>query len=766
MKGILLDVGYDDIEEGKVALQLTVKTAKGIEVLSEKNFEPYFYLATKSPKEAIESLAGAKHIEVMPENLLKVFAHQPRQVNELREKAKQYGQIREFDIPFIQRYLIDKGIQPMKMQEWGEKDGSVETKPLQEKPPEITRAAFDLETYNADGMSDPKKDKILMISVVSKEKKVFTWKKCDLPFVEVLEDEKAMIERFFEYITDFDVLYTYNGDNFDLPYLKERIKGLEIEDAPKITLRAGQRGQKAIMRSHVHLDAYKGMRFLATIGALRLPRYTLEDVFKEFTGEEKKDVEGKNIYKIWDSGDIEDLCEYCKQDSEACYFLGEKMLSLYKEFSKLINQTLFDVSRMSSGQIVELLLLKESFERKEIAPNRPGEGEVKKRFMQPIQGAFVKEPESGLHDGIAIMDFKGLYPSIIISHNISPDTLNCTCCRKPVKAPTGAKFCTKKKGIIPDMLQKVVDKRMETKQRMKQAEAEEYERLYNQQLALKIIANSTYGYMLFARARWYNRSCGESVTAWGRQYVHDAIDKAEKAGFKVIYGDTDSVFLVMGKKSDEHVIAFLKEYNKSLPEAMELELEGFYTRGIFVTKKTGGAAKKRYALIRRDGAVEITGLEFVRSDWSPLAKKTQEKVIRAVLENRVEDAKKTVSEVIANVREGKVPLEEFVVYTTLKRKIEKYEAIGPHVKAAMRLRDSGERVGKGTSFGYVITRGAGKNIGDRAYPIGLVGKREPDAEYYIGHQILPAVMKILRELGINEDDLKLGGKQKSIGDFF
>lgn len=282
-----------------------------------------------------------------------------------------------------------------------------------------------------------------------------------------------------------------------------------------------------------------------------------------------------------------------------------------------------------------------------------------------------------------------------------------------------------------------------------------------EQQALKIIANATYGYLLYARARWYNRECGEAVTSWGRQYVKDAIKKAEDAGFTALYGDTDSVFLKRGSRDKDDVIKFLENYNKNLPEAMQLELEGFYPRGIFVTKREGGAAKKRYALIRDDGQIEIKGLEFVRSDWSAIAKKTQEKVIRAVLENKVEEAKNTVAEIIEKMRKGKVPIEDFVIYTQLKRPIDKYEAIGPHVRAAQRIQESGERVFTGMTIGYVVTRGAG-NIGDRSYPLQLIANREPDPEYYIDHQILPAVMKILAELGIKEEDLKLGGKQSSL----
>ena len=98
--------------------------------------------------------------------------------------------------------------------------------------------------------------------------------------------------------------------------------------------------------------------------------------------------------------------------------------------------------------------------------------------------------------------------------------------------------------------------------------------------------------------RWYSRECGESVTAWGRHFIQDTIEKAEKAGFEVLYGDTDSIFLLRGKKSKEDALAFMKKINGELPGDMELELEGFYPRGVFVTKKVGADGDGREEKIR------------------------------------------------------------------------------------------------------------------------------------------------------------------------
>ena len=125
-------------------------------------------------------------------------------------------------------------------------------------------------------------------------------------------------------------------------------------------------------------------------------------------------------------------------------------------------------------------------------------------------------------------------------------------------------------------------------------ESAEYKALDGRQWGLKILANSFYGYLLYARSRWYSRKGGEATTAWARQYIHETIDHAEAAGFRVLYADTDSLFLEYGSKGEPAVRDFQKSINASLPERMELELQEFYPRVVFGAKKQrANGAKKQ-----------------------------------------------------------------------------------------------------------------------------------------------------------------------------
>ena len=280
--------------------------------------------------------------------------------------------------------------------------------------------------------------------------------------------------------------------------------------------------------------------------------------------------------------------------------------------------------------------------------------------------------------------------------------------------------------------------------------------------ALKILANSFYGYLGYARSRWYSRECAGSVTSLERTYILSTIDAAEKAGFKVLYSDTDSTFLIMGDKSRDDVLSFLTNFNSTLPKAMELELEDFYTRGVFVGKRagTGAGAKKKYALLSRSGRIKIKGFELVRRDWSHIARQTQKAVLETILkEGSKKKALDIVKKVIDDLKECRVPIKDLVIYTRLRKGIDSYDSKSPELAAVQKAIKIGFKTREeleGATIGYVITK-HGSTISEKAQLEDLA--KDYDADYYIGHQVVPATLKILKELGVKEEELKSGGEQ-------
>jgi DNA polymerase I len=194
-------------------------------------------------------------------------------------------------------------------------------------------------------------------------------------------------------------------------------------------------------------------------------------------------------------------------------------------------------------------------------------------------------------------------------------------------------------------------------------------------------------------------------------------------------------------------------------------VDGYYKRGIFVTKrnKEGGAAKKRYALLDEKNELKIVGFEYVRRDWCNIAKETQREVIDLVLkEGNPTKAAAYIKEVIKKLKEGKVPKKDLAIVTILRRKVDKYDAKEPHVLAAKKAIEKGAEIGVGSVLSYVITKN-GKTISDKAELEEFVKEGDYDADYYINNQVLPAVLKIIQELGYSEEDLVHGGKQTGLG---
>ena len=768
----LLDATYKT-EDDKPVIELFYPAAKkggDKDIRTIKDFKPYLFAVPKgSAQDLLKEIDSEGFPQVAKLNIVKrtdmsheldvveVIVKHPRNVPEIRTKIadlKSCKETREDDIRFVQRYIIDAGLVPMK--------GARNDK--------LRIAAFDMETVQRGGKNVPI---IISYSDSTGLRRVWNYKHDSKnSIVEKLDDEKAIIRALVDTIRKqgIDLLVTYNGDNFDFPILNERSEALNTPlnmGAADYRLKLERRGMDMAARvtGRPHIDLYPVCRRM-----FHLPRYTLEDVHQALFDEEKLDIEVEKMAGWWDSGENVDLVlDYAISDTDSCLRIAMEVLPTQYELAQLIRQPIFEVSRMGTGNAIEWLLLKLAHDKKILVPAKPDDREYARRRRDTYEGAYVVEPKKGIHDNILVFDFRSLYPSIIIAHNIDASTINCDCCEKDVHvSPIGAKFCKKRKGLIPELLDDILKSRARTKLEMKKLIAEKGDKtriksLDARQQALKILANSAYGYMGFSRARWYNNDCASSVAAWGREYIKDTIKTAEGEGYKVVYGDTDSLMLSISgppdkKKMEQVRKDLLGKINSKLPSAMELEFEGYYPRGVFVTKK-------RYALIDSDKRLTIKGLETRRRDWATIAKRTQESVLDTILwENNPQKAAEIVTSVVQELREGKVPLKDLIIHTQLTKPVGEYENVGPHVMAAKKAQKRGKKVKPGDVIQYIVTK-KGSSISDKAEMLAFVGENDYDAEYYVNNQVLPAVMRILEALGYQEEELKGLGRQMTLGGF-
>lgn len=809
-----LDVTYK-VRDNKSEIFIFGRAVDGKSIcIVDDSFLPYFWVLLKKG-ESIDSFrkyaeglvekenddvlkvekTDVKKKKYMGEDVeaVKVYVNQPSAVVKFREKIGNRKDVRlvlEADIQYARRYLIDNKITPGVLHEAeGEEikekvkcNYVMRTNKIEQVSEDTIKPkilAFDIETYNPDGKNiSADRHPIVMISLYNdKFKKVITSKKFKTKhdYIEFVNGEAEMLKRFKEEVEAFnpDIIVGYYSDGFDMPYIRERADKYKISldlgmDYSNIRLSRGKTPAVEVT-GMVHIDIFRFIKFIMG-GSLDTDYFDLDSVAEELLGEKKMSVDLNALAEIWDKhpDKLEPYCEYNLHDSRITFKLCEKVLPNLLELVKIVALPLFDTSRMSFSQLVEWYLLRQAPNFDVLAPNKPGHDEVKERIEKTYKGAFVFEPKPGLYKDIAVFDFRSLYPTIIASHNISPATLNGECSENEKDyAPVDGKktwFCKGTKDFLPRMIEDLITRRMRVKEILR---AKKDKMLEARSYSLKILANAFYGYLGFYASRWYSFECANAVTAWGRHYIKQVIKKAQDTGFEVLYSDTDSVFLSLEGKDKKTALKFAEKINTEIPELMELEFEGFYPRGIFVSAKlTGYGAKKKYALLNEDNDIIIKGFETVRRNWSPIAKEVQEEVINIILrENNIEKAVKYVQQVIKDLKSNSYPIEKVIISTQLQKDIGTYEQHGPHVAAAQRMKNKGIPVGPGTPVQYVIVSGKEK-IRDRARLPEEVTQKDYDSEYYINNQVIPGVDRIFDVLGRKIIDEVLAKEQSKLQSFF
>ncbi len=798
MKTQILDLDYRT-QEDSVEVRIFGKTGDGKPVkLVDENFQPYLYAVPvedaelEELKEEIQDREFREDgeqlkvtdVEIKEKKLgrekrkvIRVQSTVPPNIPKLKNKLwdmKEVEECREFDIPFYRRYMIDKDLRVgeyyrfegeeikdehfehcYKIENWEKESKETE---------ELDKVAFDLEVYQ---------DQVIMASLCTEdEKKVFTTEEIERDFVEVFEDEEKLLEAFMDYINsnDFNTVLGYNTDEYDFQILRERAEELGItlsisRNGERMKFNRRGRFAGARLKGRPHLDLYAFVSHVLGQG-MDSETLDLDSVAEELLGENKDEMSWEEMKQNWENKEnLEEFADYALKDSELTYRLGEQIVPQIMELARITGLTPFDACRLTYGQLTENYLIREAYERNILVENRPSQDKRRKRQRQgAYSGGFVYTPDAGLYEDLVTLDFRSLYPTVIVAHNISPDTLNIDDCDESFEMDKfDYSFCQDEEGFFPELVKNLVEDRYKIKEKMREKEEgnAEHRALYSEQQAKKILANSFYGYLGYNGARWYSRESAEATTYMGRKYIEDTIETAEEEGFEVVYGDTDSVFLQKDDIRGE-IDGFLEDVNSDLPEFMELEFEGFFKRGFFTSTESGEGAKKKYALIDEDGSLKITGFEQVRRDWCPLAKQTQKEVLRKVLENDVETALDKVIETVEELKKGEVDTEKLKIYTTLTKPPEEYGSTAPHVEAVKKAEKRGDKIEPETTVAYVITKGSG-NISSRAELLKYAENYDPN--YYIDNQIVPVAYRVLKEFGYSENRLKGEATQSGLGRF-
>jgi DNA polymerase II len=774
-RGLILQPTYR-IEHDRPVVHLWGKLESGESFLVRDDRQrPHFFIPRSAGERArelgVHAILPTPRRDLQGEELLRVEVARPPDTPALRDRLIAAGiPCLEADVRFAMRYLIDRQIKGA-LRIHGEPrrgDGvdlifdNPEVEPAEARP-RLTVLSLDIET-------DPRSNRLLSIALAGgarvaldhvashgspahgarggvEEVMLLARGTTDSApagahlYATEADLVRAFVRRLRE--IDPDVLTGWNVIGFDLAFLQARAEAhgipFEIGRGPGEMRLSSNRDRasegsydQAAIPGRVVLD---GMRLLR--GAfIRMESYSLDFVSRKVVGEGKT-IEGRDrvaeILRTFNE-DREAFVRYNLRDATLVLEILERLdlLPLTVERSLLTGMPPDRVSAAVAS--FDFLYLSELSKRGLAAPSVGSFESESDSF-----GGTVLQPEPGLYDNVLVFDFKSLYPSIIRTFEIDPlGYLGSGPGRyeDAVIAPNGAAF-RRRKGILSDLLDHLFERREAAKERGDKVAS----------YAIKILMNSFYGVLGTPVCRFFNPKLAAAITSFGRDILLWSKGLMEAQGHAVLYGDTDSLFVLSGvadpaaaRARGEELAAFLNtELERhvratwGVESRLELEFERLYLRLVFPRKRSGeGGAMKHYVGLTEESGVIFTGMEVVRRDWTDLARQVQRELYERFFAGRaVEDY---LFDTVEALRAGR--LDRSLVYRkALRKELEDYtNSTPPHVAAARKLKAE-----PGALIDYVITRNGPEPAGERESPL--------DYEHYVDKQIRPIATPILDLVG-------------------
>lgn len=627
--------------------------------------QPYFYVN------------GGEEKTIDGQFVRKVYVTQPTDVIEERKK---YSQTWEADIPFVERNWVDKGYKkfidlndnhptmgdflPKKCYIDIEVDDSVEFPSPDEAKYEVLSVVFFDKYYNI--LTTGKVDSLKLLNRVGK-----------LNFrLRLFDDERQLLTSLYTYFTNPnfspDVVLGWNVD-FDFKYLKNRMEkyGLKLRD-----------------EEYCVFDLLRGYE--------RLHENEIQSLTLEYVanleigrGKVKRNV---GVKKLWEEDRIEELF-YNYMDVELIKELDEK-LSIFSFFYQLsVTAGTLNINRWNASYIVDNLLLHLLHGRYVLPTNASKEKEE-------VEGAIVLEPQDGMFENVVVFDFNSEYPSIISTFNLSPDAL--VDGKIVLEKREG-----EKKGIIPTIIEGLVTKRKEIKEKLK---LKDDVGLNNQQRVLKEITNSFYGLFGNEGYRLYNPTIQATITDIARKHLLYTKGLLEEMGYKVLYGDTDSIFVQWNSKIDVEKMLDIYDVVQKLNDSME-NFTSPYGRqkgmlkvgldGVFAWWFQGGVKKRYYGkLVWKDyprNELYTRGYELRRSNASQYTKEKQRELMMVSFEGK-QAVKEWYGREVDRWRSKTINLDDIAIIAGVRKNVEDYKTNNQVKKALERGRKEGLVDGKVVKF--------------------------------------------------------------------
>jgi len=773
-RGVIYQTTYR-IERGTPVVQCFGRLESGESFLLRDTRErPHFY-ASAAAIERIRTVTHStpsSHVDFSGAKVVRIDAPTPPDVPGIRDRLHVLG-VRTFeaDLRFAMRYLIDRSVrsgvclrgEPHTGEgtRWVFEDADVEPADVSMVPRVL---AFDIETT-------PRADRLLAISLFGlgiDTVAIVDGSGRPMPDQAVaMPDERAALLWFAEQLRrlDVDVLTGWNVIDFDLATLAAIATRLNVplhigrdRSAMKIRAAEGYFGSgSATISGRVVLDGIDLLR-----GAfVRMDDYSLDAVAKAVLGEGKH-VEGDVQDRVGEilhnyRHDLPSFALYARTDARLALQIVERLKLIELAFARSRLTGMMPDRVAASIASFDAVYLEALHRRQIVAPSV--------RFDENQGGAMqaggqVFEPVAGLHDFVWVFDYKSLYPSIIRTWGIDPlqfEHARALADEQVVELVNGARFARadlQAPAILPAFLDVLFPAREVAKKAGDSIASQ----------AIKILMNSFYGVLGTPACRFYNSDIANAITGQGRYLLGWSRNWFEARGYRVLYGDTDSLFVQAGMRDElaaeaeghrliEAINADLAEHVSerwNVVSRLELEYDKLYRKLFLASVRHGSAgARKRYAGIRvGSDTPEFTGMEVVRRDWTELSKVVQRELYKRLFTGEPVDA--WLAGVITDLRRG--ALNHWLVYRKgLRKGMEAYTRTSPpHVVAARKSKNKA-----GGVIAYVMTTAGPEPLDAITAPY--------DLEHYVEKQVRPVAEPVLAALGL--DFARVVGDDRQLGLF-
>lgn len=774
----------------------------------------------KEPKYTVEPVKKRDIILDQEIDVLKVLAPDPLSIggtdNSFREKVTSW----EADIKYHENYLYDRALIPGtyyvrkgeqitpfeytisekvqvalknllwdKIKEAGESGKEYRqyitnwANLLNQPIPELKRVAVDIEVESEEGRMPNPRDHDKRVTAVGfagsdglRKVLVLTDNTPSngtplIPEAEPCKTEKELLEKAFKIINEYPIIITFNGDDFDLPYLYARSQDPRIDPAGSVAIpkdkvpimvkkesfiKHGMQAEPVGIRHGIHIDLYRTFdnRSIQIYAYSRAyTDKTLNAICEALLGDTKVEFEG-------DISDlpIQKLSEYCLKDADLTFRLTSKddnlLMRLLIVIARIGRLSVDDIARFGVNQWIRGILYYEHRQRNELIPSRKeleAKGTASTTAVikeKKYRGGEVVEPTPGIHFNVVVLDFASLYPSIIKVHNLSYETINCPHeeCRKTMIEGTTHWVCKQRKGLTSLLIGSLRDLRVNYYKNLSKDKAlpAQERQLYNVvSQAIKVILNAAYGVMGADIFPLYCLPVADAIAAIGRTTIQKAINKCKEIGIEVVYSDTDSLFL---KNPSSTAVDQVASWARNTL-GVDLEVDKEYRYVVF------SDLKKNYLGVKPDGTVDVKGLTGKKSHTPPFIRKAFYNILEILgkvssekdFERARESIKQVIQENAKNLELHKIQLEDLSFNVTINKSLstygkktgsktvdgktaDTYKGLPQHIKAAKMLvdADKGREIRAGDVISYVKTK-----TGDGVKPVELAKPEEIDTEKYL-----------------------------------